>query len=112
MNKYSILEKFDTEKIAIKELFSDLWSEKLSLDNISIHEYYPTNVAMYNILTSVKTNINEENYDDFNELFVFLKSSNTRFQLSESRQLVIKFKDINKFLTDLEAFSNSKKYNL
>lgn len=112
INKFNESAETDLIKNEIKISFSNIWKDKLDLDHVGVTVYYPLKKAVYSILITSKKFINNETYEDFYDLFTFLKNSNSTFEFRPTSQLIVEVRDIDTFLMNLREKNDIKNYNL
>jgi len=97
-------------RVECRDLFKNLWSEKLALGQISV-------TGLNNdcdLRVKVYTDITNETLKDFTELFSFLDNLNIKFSFfCEQQKLVIDINNnMDKFISEMKNEVDIKKYNL
>ena len=112
------LERLETDdnKELLENLFYEVWGEKLFSNrygtSVRVTVVYPKSTPVFSILVILSQNITDVSYDDFNELFMFLKKMKVSFGVGDSKQLFTSIVDIDDFIKELKQLKDIKKYNL
>lgn len=102
-------DKYSDLRSECKELFFDIWSEKLKIGSSYISG---TKEIGYELSCNCYSNMNDENYDNFKLLFDLLRKLNINFNLGHDFIMRINFENINELIEELKIIKNSEKYNL
>ena len=100
----------DDNKELLETLFYDNFGHLFSTTS-HVNVIYPNNTPVYSVFSIASRNINESTYDDYNELFMFLKKHKVSFSLND-RQFTVNVVNVNSFIDELKKLSNINKYNL
>jgi len=98
-------------RVECRDLFKNLWSEKLQLGVISITGNHVIN--NFSLRVSIYEELNNKTYKIFNELFEFLDSLNIKFTIANEFKITIHINNnITEFINKMKLISDSNTYNL
>ena len=98
-------------RVECRDLFKNLWSEKLQLGVISITGNHVIN--NFSLRVSIYEELNNKTYKIFNELFEFLDQLNMKFEINhEQWKIIIDIKNMDEFINEMKIRLNINKYNI
>jgi len=93
-----------------RNLFGDIWGDKLKLGNILISGYEDN----FDLRVIINEDLNDKTFKFFNELFVFLDKIHITFSfILEQKKLIVDINsNMNNFINEMKIKVEAKKYNL
>lgn len=103
--------KFDEIRDNCKELFFEVWHDKLLITKLEIQSLNVDN-EYSRLYVKVFNSFNDHYYKNFRLLFDMLDKLNIKFDYNSGHDINIYIDDIQEFIDELELTTDTKKYNL